>query len=69
MITVRVPKELKEEMMRVNVNWPEYIRKAIKEEIRRIKRLEASKEIDRIREKTKYGLFDSVKSIREDREK
>jgi len=68
-ITVRVPKELKEEMMRVNVNWPEYIRKAIKEEIRRIKRLEASKEIDRIREKTKYGLFDSVKSIREDREK
>ena len=69
MITVRVPKELKKEMMQVNVNWPEYIRKAIKEEIRRIKRLEASKEINRIREKTKYGLFDSVKSIREDRER
>ncbi len=69
MITVRVPKELKEEMMKVDVNWPEYIRKAIKEEIRRIKRLKASKEIDRIREKTKYGLFDSVKSIREDRRK
>ena len=68
-ISVRIPKKLKEEMMKLNINWSEYIRNAIKEEIRRNKLLEASKGIDKIREKTKHGIFNSVKAIREDRER
>lgn len=67
-VSIRVPKELKEEMRRLDVNWAEYLRSSIEERVRleRIKR--ACREMDEVREKTVGVKFDSVKVIREARE-
>ncbi|RLE67676.1 MAG: hypothetical protein DRJ34_04360 [Thermoprotei archaeon] len=67
-ICIRVPKELKEEMKEIDINWSEYIRDLIRKKIRQIKMMEASKKIDEIRAKTVQGKFNAAKSIREDRD-
>ena len=67
-ICVRIPKELKEEMRKIDINWSEYIRDSIKEKIREIRMIEASKKIDEIRAKTIQGKFNAAKSIRKDRD-
>ncbi len=68
-VSIRVPKKLKEEMKKVNVNWSKYLRSVIEEKIRQIKMEEASRKIDEIRNKTAMGVFNAAKSIREDRDK
>jgi len=68
-VSIRVPKKLKEEMKKVNVNWSKYLRSVIEEKIRQIKMGEASRRIDEIRNKTAMGVFSAAKSIREDRDK
>ncbi len=68
-ISVRVPKELKEEMKKVNVDWPGFIRSMVEQKIRQVKRESASKRIDEIRSKTVKGVFKAAESIREDRDK
>lgn len=45
MITVRIPKKLREEMKKYDLNWSEIIRRAIEREIRRIKMEEAFKKL------------------------
>ena len=67
-ICIRVPKELKEEMKEININWSEYIRDLIRKKIREIKMMKASEKIDEIRAKTVRGKFNAAKSIREDRD-
>jgi len=67
-ICIRVPKELKEEMKEININWSEYIRDLIRKKIREIKMMKASEKIDEIRAKTVQGKFNAAKSIREDRD-
>ena len=67
-ICIRIPKELKEEMKEIDINWSEYIRDLIRKKIRQIKMMEASKKIDEIRAKTVQGKFNAAKSIREDRD-
>lgn len=53
-ITIVLPKELKEKIKKFkNVNWSEVARKAFEEEIKRIEKVEAAKEIDRLREESK----------------
>ncbi|MHA1581913.1 MAG: type II toxin-antitoxin system VapB family antitoxin [Candidatus Baldrarchaeia archaeon] len=68
-VSIRIPKKLKEEMKKVNVNWSKYLRSVIEEKIRQIKMEEASRKIDEIRNKTAMGVFNAAKSIREDRDK
>jgi len=68
-VSIRIPKKLKEEMKKVNVNWSKYLRSVIEEKIRQIKMEEASRKIDEIRNKTAMGVFSAAKSIREDRDK
>ena len=68
-VSIRIPKKLKEEMKKVNVNWSRYLRSVIEEKIRQIKMEEASRKIDEIRNKTAMGVFNAAKSIREDRDK
>ena len=68
-MSIRIPKKLKEEMKKVNVNWSKYLRSVIEEKIRQIKMEEASRKIDEIRNKTAMGVFNAAKSIREDRDK
>ncbi|MEW6604046.1 MAG: CopG family transcriptional regulator [Thermoproteota archaeon] len=67
-LSIRISKEVKEKMGEVDVDWPSYLRAAIEEKIRESKRKRAAESMDRIRSKTRKGKFDSVKSIREDRD-
>ncbi|MHA1596079.1 MAG: type II toxin-antitoxin system VapB family antitoxin [Candidatus Asgardarchaeia archaeon] len=68
-VSIRVPKKLKEEMKKVNINWSKYLRSIIEEKIRQIRMEEASRKIDEIRNKTIMGVFNAARSIREDRDK
>ena len=67
-LSVRIPAETKRKMAETDIDWPEYIRSAIEEKIRETKRKRAAESMDRIRSKTRRGQFNSVKSIREDRD-
>lgn len=67
-LSIRIPKEIKEKMGELDVDWPSYIRAAIEEKIKESKRKIAAESMNRIRSKTRKGKFDSVKSIREDRD-
>ncbi|MCS7365303.1 MAG: hypothetical protein NDF54_07705 [archaeon GB-1867-035] len=68
-ITIRIPKELKEKMRKYKeINWSEVIRKALEEKIRIQEKIEAVRKIDEIRRKVKpvkKGELD--KWIRENR--
>jgi len=68
-ISTRIPKELKEEMKRVNVNWEDFLRRAIEEKLKEEKRKMAVKMMDESRKKTEGIKFDSVEVIRGLREK
>jgi hypothetical protein len=63
-ISIRVPKDLKEEMSKLDLNWAEYLRGAIEERVRAERMLRACKEMDELRKKTKTTKFDSTKIIR-----
>ncbi|MCD6564283.1 MAG: hypothetical protein J7K23_10290 [Thermoproteales archaeon] len=66
--TITLPKELKEKMKKVkNVNWSEVDRKAFEEEIRKIERIKASEEIDKLRKESKVE-WNGVEEIRKWRE-
>jgi len=67
-ITIRIPRELKEKMKKVNVNWSEEIRRFIEERIKRFELLEAFEEI-RARARKRRVKVDSTLLIREDRER
>jgi len=73
MISIRVPKELREKMRKFShVNWSEVIRKAIKTRIeieeKKQRRVRAAKDMDRIRDRIlrSYGAtnYDSSEVIR-----
>ena len=66
-LTIRVPKELKEKMKKLNINWSEEIRLFIERKIRSHELLQALTEIRR-RAKERRASVDSTKLIREDRE-
>jgi len=66
-VSIRVPKDLKEEMSRLDLDWADYIRQAIEERVKAEKMRQACKVMDELREKTKGVKFDSVKVIREAR--
>lgn len=68
-ISVRVPKDLKQKMSRLQVNWADYIRQMIERRIREHEVLEASRKIDEIRAKTREGAYHAAKSVREDRDR
>jgi len=67
-ITIRIPKELREKMKKVNINWSEEIRRFIEERIKRYELLEAFEEI-RARARKRRVKVDSSLLIREDRER
>ncbi len=69
-ISVKVPKEVKEEMVRLGIKPSKLLRKAIEEEIRRRKVQELKEEIERLKPVLeKIRMEDVVKGIREDRER
>lgn len=66
--SIRVPKELKEKMRRLDLDWSQYLRDVIKKRIKQEKIKQACQEMDELRKKTAGAKFDSVKAIREARE-
>lgn len=66
-VSIRVPKDLKEEMSRLDLDWADYIRQVIEERVKAEKMRRACKVMDELREKTKGVKFDRVKVIREAR--
>lgn len=69
-ITVKVPKKLKAQMKKVDVNWSEYIRQCVQKKIDQQKRQAASDRLDEIRIRTKPTSTEEIVAwIREDRER
>ncbi len=68
-VSIRVPKDLKEKMSKVQEDWAEYLRSMIERRIKEHQKVEASETIDRIRSKTKKGSYHAAKSVREDRDR
>lgn len=66
LITVRVPKELKERMKRARINWSEELRKAIRTRLETNQRRNANDDLERVLSLVKPG-FDSTQAIREAR--
>jgi len=66
-ITVSIPFELKKKMDAIkkkkNVNWSEVARRAFEEEIKRLERLIAVEEMDRLSAESKVK-WDGVKEVR-----
>lgn len=67
-LSIRIPKEVKEKMKDIDIDWPDYLRKVIENKIKEANRKKAAASMDRIRSKTKPGSFDSTRSVREDRD-
>jgi hypothetical protein len=67
-VSVRIPKELKEEMGKLDFDWAVYLRAVIEERVKAEKMRRASKVMDELREKTKGVKFDSARVIREARD-
>jgi post-segregation antitoxin (ccd killing protein) len=67
-ITVKVPKELKDKMKRIKMNWSEYVRWAISQKIKEQELREASEKLDQIRARAKPVPIDELLSwLREGR--
>ena len=66
LITVRVPKELKERMRMARINWSEELRKAIRTRLETNQRRNANDDLERVLSLVKPG-FDSTQAIREAR--
>jgi len=66
--TVRIPRELKEKMKKLPVEWSEEIRRFIEEKVKRLELMGAIEEIELRIEKRRLRV-DSAKLIREDRER
>jgi len=66
--SVRFPDELWEEMKRLDVNWAEYVRKAIEEKVRAERLRRAAESMDRSRARTAGVPFESTAEIRKIRD-
>jgi post-segregation antitoxin (ccd killing protein) len=66
--TIKLPKELKEEMRRLKINWSGYLRQAILRRIGEEEMRRASEALDGVRAKAKSTSTDEIVAwIREDR--
>jgi hypothetical protein len=68
-VSVRISKELKEKMSRVQEDWASYLRHMIERRVHQHEMLEASRRIDEIRSKTVRGTYQAAESVRRDRDR
>ena len=67
-ITVKVPKALKKDMQKIDVNWSQYIRECLQNKINEQKKGEAFDKLDEIRKRSKPVTNEEILSwIREGR--
>ncbi len=67
-ISIRVPKRLKEKMRKYDFNWKEYLIEAIEDKLRQLESEDVLREIDKMNEKLAPSTTPSWKMIREDRD-
>lgn len=67
-ISIRIPKELKEKMKSYAINWKDYLIEAIEEKIKQFEAEDILKEIEKMNEKLEPSEIPSWKLIREDRD-
>ena len=67
-VSVRVPRELKEKMRKYSIDWSSEIRRFIEERVRALELLEVIEHIER-RARSRRVRVDSVNLIREERER
>lgn len=68
-VSVRVPRELKEKMKKYLIDWSDEIRRFLEERIKVLEFLELLDNIEGKARKRRRTRIDSVKIIREEREK
>lgn len=66
-VSIRVPRDLREEMRKLDLDWADYLRTAIEEKLKAERMRRACRMMDELREKTKGVKFDSIRAIREAR--
>lgn len=67
-ISVKVPKELRDQMKQVDVNWSEYLRSVIEAKVREELAKKASRRLGEIRERAgRIPTGEVIKWLREDR--
>jgi post-segregation antitoxin (ccd killing protein) len=66
LITVRVPRELKEKMKRAKINWSDELRKTIAAKLEVDQKRKSEAELARVLESVKPG-FDTLSAIKEAR--
>ncbi len=53
LITVKIPKAMKQDMKKIELNWSQYIRECLQEKIDEQKKKEAFGKLDQIRKRSK----------------
>ena len=66
--TIRISKELKEKMKKLNAEWSEEVRRFIKQRVKHLELIKTIEEI-RLRAEKRRVKTDSTRLIREDRER
>jgi post-segregation antitoxin (ccd killing protein) len=67
-LSIRIPKELKERMERYKIDWKRVITEAIEEKLRQLEAEEALRELDKLNEGIPPAPTPSWRLIREDRD-
>lgn len=68
--SIKLPKKLREKMKEIDLDWPEFIRQAIKAKIEEEERKKASEKLDLIRANAEKVSTDEIVSwLREDRQR
>lgn len=68
-VTIRVPKNLKNEISKFKINWSEYLRGAMTMKLNELKRKKVAEHMDRIRAKTRGKNINMAKKVIEWRKK
>jgi hypothetical protein len=67
-ITVKIPKAMKKDMKKIELNWSQYIRECLQDKIDEQKKSEAFEKLDQIRKRSKPTTNEEILGwIREDR--
>ncbi len=66
LVTIRVPREMKQKMRRAGINWSEELRQVITERLSRNQRKRAREELEIVLTSVRPG-FDSSRAIKEAR--
>jgi len=67
-LSIRIPKELKEKMRKYNVDWKRVVIESIEEKIKQLETEKLLKEIEEMNEKLEVSKIPAWKLIREDRD-